>query len=152
MIFQCLQLTEVLENPQNPLRIFHTSARCKHRNIPDLLTAGMQEESGKHGQKMLTDYSQPTCINYLSKLEHLCEKNETTFNVKGGYMTCLQISEEYFYSEIFEDRAGVTLLLQGTSAVAGRSELQKLPPLPFEVLIEFPFNFFLFLLFVVAFK
>ena len=45
-----------------------------------------------------------------------------------------------------EDRAGVTLLLQGTSGVAGRSELQKLPPLLFEVFIEFPFNFFLFLL------
>ena len=73
---------------------------------PDLLTAGMQEESGKHGQKKLTDYSQPTCINFLSKLEHLCEKNETTFNVKGGYMTCLQISEEYFYSEIFEEPFG----------------------------------------------
>ena len=35
MILLCLQLTEVLENPQNPLRIFHTSARSKHRNIPD---------------------------------------------------------------------------------------------------------------------
>ena len=29
MISQCLQLTEALEN-----RIFHASARCKHRIIP----------------------------------------------------------------------------------------------------------------------
>ena len=43
MIIQCLQLTEALENPQKTssafglggfLRIFHASARCKHRIIP----------------------------------------------------------------------------------------------------------------------
>ena len=45
MIIQCLQLTEALENPQKTssafglggfLRIFHASARCKHRIIPHL--------------------------------------------------------------------------------------------------------------------
>ena len=52
MIIQCLQLTEELENPQKTssafglggfLRIFHASARCKHRIIPLCSCSGDSE-------------------------------------------------------------------------------------------------------------
>ena len=99
MIIQCLQLTEALENPQKTssafglggfLRIFHASARCKHRIIPVSVPQGWCGSADPRKRQFETKHSEADEmrkeieeIKMTKEMEHL----DRTSSVSSDFLS-----------------------------------------------------------------